>query len=68
MTDLKDILIERLLEVSKNLYIEVQLFIVDEHCDEATAEQLQELLDEYDEVHADLISGAQKEARNEAGQ
>ena len=68
MTDLKDILIQRLLAVSQDLYTEVQLFIVDEHCDEATAEQLQELLDEYDEVHADLISVAQKEARNEAGQ
>ena len=68
MTDLKDILIERLLAVAQDLYTEVQLFIVDEHCDDATAAQLQEILDEYDEVHADLISVAQKEAHADVGQ
>ena len=68
MTDLKDILIQRLLAVAQDLYTEVQLFIVDEHCDDTSAAQLQEILDEYDEIHADLISVAQKEARNEAGQ
>ena len=59
MTDLKDILIQRLLAVSQDLYTEVQLFIVDEHCDDATAAQLQEILDEYDEIHADLIKAMQ---------